>query len=312
MKYLVLAREELSNFVEGRALRTKSTEGVCRFILEDIFSRYGTIGRMRADRGELDAAEATNFFERYGVRLKLTTAYNPEANGKSERGHPPIINALVKACKGKPKQWPRLLPFALWTDRTTHSTITGYMPIELMLGQKPIMPAEDLVPTWVFLDWKDGISRERLLELRIQQLERFPEDQKIALDKLKEVRLSNKDRFDKTHRLRTRGIQIGDWVLVFDSSLEHQHSTVRKFSRRWFGPYVVVATYDNATYTLRELDGTVLKIPIAGKRIKAFKRRDGRFYSDDIAAFDIEERGEIENTESEIEEDGNLQEEEDE
>jgi hypothetical protein len=38
------------------------------------------------------------------VRLRLTTAYNPEANGKSERGHPPIINALVKACKGKPKQ----------------------------------------------------------------------------------------------------------------------------------------------------------------------------------------------------------------
>ena len=201
MKYLVLAREELSNFVEGRALRTKSTKGVCRFILDDIFSRYGTIGRMRADRGELDAAEATNFFERYGVRLKLTTAYNPEANGRSERGHPPIINALVKACKGKPKQWPRLLPFALWADRTTHSTITGYMPIELMLGQKPIMPAEDLVPTWVFLDWKDGISRERLLELRIQQLERFPEDQKIALDKLKEARLSNKDMFDKTHRL---------------------------------------------------------------------------------------------------------------
>ena len=50
VKYLVLAREKLPNFVEGRALRTKSTEGVCRFILEDIFNRYGTIGRMRADR----------------------------------------------------------------------------------------------------------------------------------------------------------------------------------------------------------------------------------------------------------------------
>ena len=103
MKYLVLAKEELSNFVEERALRTKSTKGVCRFILEDIFSKYGTIGRMRADRGELDVAEATSFFETYGVRLKLTTAYNHEANGKSEQGHPPIINALVKACKGKPK-----------------------------------------------------------------------------------------------------------------------------------------------------------------------------------------------------------------
>ena len=68
MKYLILAREQLSNFVEGRALRTKSSEGVCRFILEDIFSRYDTIERMRADRRELDAVEATSFFERYGVR----------------------------------------------------------------------------------------------------------------------------------------------------------------------------------------------------------------------------------------------------
>ena len=103
MKYLVLAREELSNFVKGRALRTKTTKNVCRFILENIFSRYGSIGRIRADRGELDATEAKEFFKRYGVQLRLTTAYNPEANGKSERGHPPIIHALVKACKGKPK-----------------------------------------------------------------------------------------------------------------------------------------------------------------------------------------------------------------
>ena len=85
MKYLVLAREELSNFVEGKALRTKSIERVCRFILEDIFNRYGTLGRMRVDQGELDAIKATSFFERYGVRLKLTTTYNPEENGKSEQ-----------------------------------------------------------------------------------------------------------------------------------------------------------------------------------------------------------------------------------
>ena len=301
MKYLVLAREELSNYVEGRALRTKTTEGVCRFILEDIFSRYGSIGRMRADRGELDAAEAKDFFQRYGVKLKLTTAYNPEANGKSERGHPPIINALVKACRGKPKQWPKLLPFALWADRTTHSTVTGYMPIELMLGQKPIMPIEDFVPTWMLLDWEDCITREKLLELRIQQLGRLPEDQQIALEKLKASRLNNKERFDKTHRLRSKPIEVGDWVLVFNSSLEHQHSTVRKFARRWFGPYVVITVHDNATYSLRELDGTRLKIPVAGKRIKVFKKRNGRFTQHDpmdIDNLNLEEEDNIQASES--------------
>ncbi|KAL3699107.1 hypothetical protein R1sor_017129 [Riccia sorocarpa] len=274
MRYLVLAREDLSNFVEGRALRTKSVEGICRFVLEDIVCRYGSVGSLRADRGDLNAEEARTFFRRYGVDLKLTTAMNPEGIGKSERGHPPIVHALVKACDGKPKQWPRLLPFALWADRSTHCTTTGYMPVELILGQKPILPIEDSVLSWVSLPWEDGVDRETLLAWRIRQLERREEDLAEAQEKLKQARLKNKSRFDKTHRLRPKPIQPGDWVLVYDSTLENQHSTVRKFSRRWFGPYVVLVVNDNATYSLRELDGTVLRLTVAGKRVKLFKKRD--------------------------------------
>ncbi|KAL3702469.1 hypothetical protein R1sor_020491 [Riccia sorocarpa] len=225
MRYLVLAREDLSNFVEGRALRTKSVEGICRFVLEDIVCRYGSVGSLRADRGDLNAEEARTFFMRYGVDLKLTTAMNPEGIGKSERGHPPIVHALVKACDGKFRQWPRLLPFALWADRSTHSTTTGYMPVQLMLGQKPIMPIEDTVLSWVSLPWEDGIDHETLLALRIRQLERREEDLADAQEKLKQARLKNKSRFDKTHRLRPKQIKVGDWVLVYDSSLENQHST---------------------------------------------------------------------------------------
>jgi hypothetical protein len=96
------------------------------------------------------------------------------------------------------------------------------------------------------------------------------------------------------HTPLRKSIQIGDWVLVFDSSLEHQHSTLRKFSQRWFGPNVVVARHDNATYILRELDGTMLKIPVAGKRIKTMRRRDDRFYTDDIADYSTLEDYEVE------------------
>ena len=58
-----------------------------------------------------------------GIKLSLTTAYNPEANGKVECGHGPIVKAVVKACHGKIGDGPRLLPFALWADKTTHSTV---------------------------------------------------------------------------------------------------------------------------------------------------------------------------------------------
>ncbi|KAL3691330.1 hypothetical protein R1sor_004981 [Riccia sorocarpa] len=236
--------------------------------------RYGCVGKMTTDRGELDARKAEEFFQRYGVKLALTTAYNPEGNAKSERGHPPIVKALVKACSGKVKQWPRLLPFALWADRTTHSSVTGYMLVELIQGQKSIMPMEELIPTWSVLPWVDNLTREELLKLRIRQLEQRDEDVKLALERLKTARLKNKDIFDKKHRLRPRAIEEGDWVLVYDNSLDNQHSALRKFSRRWFGPYAVVRVLDNATYLLRELDGTPLRVPTAWKRVKIFKRRD--------------------------------------
>ena len=58
------------------------------------------------------------------------------------------MKALVNTCNGKMLEWPRLLPFALWADHTTHSTVMGYMLAELMFGQKPVMPIEEVVLTW--------------------------------------------------------------------------------------------------------------------------------------------------------------------
>ena len=92
---------------------------------------------MRADRVELDIAEAQNFFQGYGVQLKLTMAYNPEANGKSEKGHPPIIHALVKACKDKANIWPKLFPFALWADRPLIIQLLITCLLSLCMGTSP-------------------------------------------------------------------------------------------------------------------------------------------------------------------------------
>ena len=36
---------------------------------------------------------------------------------------------------------------------------------------------------------------------------------------------------------------------------------VKKFARRWFGPYVVEKVNNNTTYLLRQLDGIMLRIP---------------------------------------------------
>ena len=46
-----------------------------------------------------------------------------------------------------------------------------------------------------------------------------------------------------------------------------------KFARQWFGLYVVINTNDNSMYHLAELDRTRMVVPVAGKWIKVFKKR---------------------------------------
>ena len=76
------------------------------------------------------------------------------------------------------------------------------------------------------------MSREELLDVRIRQLERRPEDMEWARAKLHVTRARNKGRFDQTHLLRPKKIEEGDWVLVYDSSLDNKHKATRKFARR--------------------------------------------------------------------------------
>ena len=68
-------------------------------------------------------------------------------------------------------------------------------------------------------------------------------------------------------------IEEGDLVIVYDSSLNHQHNSIRKFGNRWFEPYEVRKMFDNGTYRLCELDGAILQVPMTGKRVKIFKKR---------------------------------------
>ena len=77
--------------------------------------------------------------------MTLPTSYNSEANGKIEQGHSPIVKAIAKACHGKVKNWSQMLPYAIWADRTMHSSVTGYMPTELMTRKTSVMPTETAI-----------------------------------------------------------------------------------------------------------------------------------------------------------------------
>ena len=71
-------------------------------------------------------------------------------------------------------------------------------------------------------------------------------------------------------------IEEGDLVIVYDSRLKNRHNSMSKFTRWWFGSYIVTSANNNATYHLTELEITMLTVPIAGKQVKIYLQEAAR------------------------------------
>ena len=73
---------------------TLGTDGCRRFVATHIDDCEKVLQRLEDARLTF-SGEKSELFDRLGVKLSLTTAYNPEANGKVERGHGPIAKSVT-------------------------------------------------------------------------------------------------------------------------------------------------------------------------------------------------------------------------
>ena len=273
-KYLVLARDDLSGWVEGRPLREKEAKGVAKFLFEDIVCRFGLYGKLIVDGGTENKSWVTEMTKKYGIRRIEISAYHPQAN-PVERGHQQIKDGLAKLAEGGKGNWLKNLHACLWADRTTVRASTGVSPFRFNYGYEPIMPIEEEVPDWSFLKWSEVKTTGELLALRTLQLQRRDEDyEEIAL-RLRRNREQGKENFDNAHVLHTEPFEVGDLILLHNTMREGDMTREQKMRFRWLGPYrVSEAIPEKGAYVLEELDGARLGGTVAGNRLKKFHVRE--------------------------------------
>ena len=272
--YIVVAREDLSGWVEARALKNATSAAVAQFLWEDVITRFGIIGCLVHDGGPENKKWVTDLMALYGIPRILTSAYNPAANGMVERGHLPIIDCLSKLSRGGYGKWKDLLHLVKWADRTTIRQSTGKSAFELMMGWKCVLPIEAKVTTWNTLPWSTVRTRADLLAMRSLQLLRRDEDLEEAVAHLERKRREGKEYQDDRTNAIDRGYKKGDLVLLHDSRYKEDNSASRKLSFWWLGPYrVVEANTKKGNYRLAELDGSEMEGTITGRRLKPYKER---------------------------------------
>jgi hypothetical protein len=273
-KFLILAREYLSGWVEGRALSNNKSSTIAQFIYEDIICRWCMTRRIMVDGGPDFQKAVVYLAERYKVKRIQSSAHNPQAMGKIEGGHKPIVNALAKM-EGP---WTTNLHTVLLADRISVQESTGYSPYQMITGQNPVLPVELGLPTWQTLPFRKIKTRAELLAVRAMQLHLRDQFVKDAAARVARLRQRKKEYWDENKEIQRREYQPNDLVLLWDSVREIDMSRIRKLDARWLGPYRISAKKpsepEKGTYRLEDLDGTLFRHTTPGHRLKLFQERD--------------------------------------
>jgi hypothetical protein len=135
---LVVARDDFTNWVEARAIRTPDSKKVARFIWEDIICRHGCFGQLSCDGGTEFMKDVVIELRKLAIRRVTISAYNSKGQGKIEVGHRPLLQALRALTRGGKEDWTTHLHAVLLADRTTVHTPTGHTPFYMVYGREAL------------------------------------------------------------------------------------------------------------------------------------------------------------------------------
>ncbi|GJU54989.1 reverse transcriptase domain-containing protein [Tanacetum coccineum] len=261
-KYILVAVDYLSKWVEAKALPTNDARVVVKF-LKSLFARFGTPRAIISDRGtHFCNDQFAKVMSKYGVTHRLATAYHPQTSGQVEVSNRGLKRILERTVGENRASWSDKLDDALWAFRTAFKTPIGCTPYQLVYGKSCHLPVElEHKAYWalkhVNFDLKTAGDHRKLQLNELNELR----------DQAYENSLIYKEKTKKLHdsKIKNRIFNVGDQVLLFNSRLKIFSG---KLKTRWSGPFTIVQVFPYGTVELSQPDG--LNFKVNGHRVKHY------------------------------------------
>ena len=266
-KYIILATDYATKWVEARATRRNDAQTAAMFLFEQICMRFGHPLELVSDRGTHFLNEVVlDLTSRYAIKHRKTTPYNPKANGLTERANGIVGGILNKVVAAHKTDWDKKLFSTVYAYNTTKKTTTGKSPYFLVHGQEVLQHVETNVETHRVLASLHA-NRSTSLETRLAEIDALEEARGDALQQTAQIQAQRKRTYD-LKLSSNKGIENGSLVLLFDS--RHQDFP-GKLHRQWMGPYEVHEVFSNGSLQLKDLQGNLLETRTNGSRVKLYR-----------------------------------------
>jgi IS30 family transposase len=104
LKYVVVAVEYFSKWIEAKPLATITSAKVQKFFWQNIVYRFGVPKAITVDNGtQFNAETFKTFFDQIGTKMHFASVRHPESNGLVERANRIIITGIMKSIFNLPK-----------------------------------------------------------------------------------------------------------------------------------------------------------------------------------------------------------------
>nr|GEW71931.1 reverse transcriptase domain-containing protein [Tanacetum cinerariifolium] len=261
-KYILVAVDYLSKWVEAKALPTNDARVVCKF-LKSLFARFGSPRAIISDRGTYSCNDQfAKVMLKYRVTHCLFTAYHPQTSGQVEVSNRGLKRILERTIGENRASWLDKLDDALWAFRTVYKTPIGCPPYKLVYGKACHFPIElEHKAYWAL--------KQANFDLAVAG-----DHQKVQLNELNELHdhayensLIYKEKTKRIHdsKIKNRVFNIGDRVLLFNSRLKIFSG---KLKTRWSGPFTIAKVFRYGTVELSQANRPNFKVN--GHRVKHY------------------------------------------
>ncbi|KAL0551297.1 hypothetical protein IC582_010383 [Cucumis melo] len=233
--YILLVIDYVSKWVEAIPTRTNDSSVVSRFLVSNIFSKFGIPRAIISDQG-------THFcnwtiealMRKYSVQHRIYTPYHSQTNGQAETSNREIKNILDKTINTKRKDWSLRLNDALWAYQTAYKTPIGTSPFKLVYGKPCHLPVEIEHKAY----WAIRQCNLSLLEVGEKRFLDLLELEELRLEAYENSRIykeMTKLLHDK--KILRKEFEIGQKVLLYNSYIKLMPG---KLKSKWRGVFVVI------------------------------------------------------------------------